>query len=278
MILYAILILLSKLPSAYDTIDNCIAGTGGGVYESRSFRNGCFPSDDGTSSNSFAVENNTVTYKTFNSNPSCSGNPSTTSTLTNEQLCRSQKNNLDFSVGYLRIDPQTIASSSSSSSKVCFAGSETVAMEFGEVVPISSVRVGDRILAANAAGELSFSDVIAVPHAENSIDANFIQIGTTDGKSLKLTPEHLIPAGSCDSNFDIIPAGEVVIGSCLRTIDGFEVVNSIELVKSSGIYTVVTMEEFIAERPVSASTTPLFARPFANLKPSPFAPPVMTTT
>ena len=41
----------------------------------------------------------------------------------------------------------------------CFAGSETVDLDSGEVRAISDVRVGDRILAANSEGKTSFSEV-----------------------------------------------------------------------------------------------------------------------
>jgi len=48
---------------------------------------------------------------------------------------------------------------SSSSSSSCFAGSETVEMESGEVRLISEVQIGDRILAADATGATSFSSL-----------------------------------------------------------------------------------------------------------------------
>ena len=47
--------------------------------------------------------------------------------------------------------PLTTASRSTSS-KACFAGSETVRLATLEVRPISDVRVGDQVLAADAAG------------------------------------------------------------------------------------------------------------------------------
>ena len=145
------------------------------------------------------------------------------------------------------------ASGSSSSDSSCFAGSETVTLESRSIVPISTVRVGDRVLASDAAGKLSFSDVIAVPHAQNAIVATFAEIATVSGRSVKLTPAHLVSAGACGSDFGLIPAGEVAIGSCLCTVDGFEVVESISMVKASGIYTVVTMEEYVVVNGVVAS-------------------------
>ena len=49
------------------------------------------------------------------------------------------------------VSSSSTTSSSSSEPKGCFAGSETLHLESGEVRAISDVRVGDRVLAADAA-------------------------------------------------------------------------------------------------------------------------------
>ena len=41
----------------------------------------------------------------------------------------------------------------------CFAGTETVQLESGDIKAIADVRVGDRVLAASAAGKTSYSEV-----------------------------------------------------------------------------------------------------------------------
>jgi hypothetical protein len=141
-------------------------------------------------------------------------------------------------------------------SVMCFAGSETVTLESGAALPISSVRVGDRVLAADAKGVLSFSPVIAVPHAENSIVATFIEISTATGKSIKMTPEHLVLAGACDqasSQMSLMRAADVTMGLCLRTVDGLEAVESTKVATATGIYTVVTMQEFLVVNGIVAS-------------------------
>ena len=66
--------------------------------------------------------------------------------------------------------------------KACFAGSETLSLESGESKAISDVKVGDRVLAANAAGNTMFSDVIFVPHGANTEIALFTRISTVDGR------------------------------------------------------------------------------------------------
>ena len=48
---------------------------------------------------------------------------------------------------------------SSATPSSCFAGTETLMMESGEVKAIDSVRVGDRVLSADVLGRTSFAEV-----------------------------------------------------------------------------------------------------------------------
>ena len=70
-------------------------------------------------------------------------------------------------------------------------------LESGVMKYISEVRVGDRILASDTAGHTSFSDVVFVPHGANRHIANFAHITTVEGRDLKMTQNHVIPAGVC---------------------------------------------------------------------------------
>jgi hypothetical protein len=136
----------------------------------------------------------------------------------------------------------------------CFAGSETVTLESGNVVPIDSIRVGDRVLAADASGTLSFADVIAVPHAKNSIVSNVVDLTTASGRSVKMTPDHMILAGSCGGNMKSMRADEVLVGSCVYTVDGSEKIARTSLETSaSGLYTIITTEEFVVVNGIVAS-------------------------
>ena len=94
-------------------------------------------------------------------------------------------------------DPGSLNRQKVGSDKACFAGTETVTLESGESKFLSDVRVGDRILSSDAAGQTSFSDVVFVPHGANSDKANFAHITTAEGRDLKMTPNHVIPAGVC---------------------------------------------------------------------------------
>ena len=135
----------------------------------------------------------------------------------------------------------------------CFSGSETVALESGEVKFISDVTVGDRVLAASAAGKTLYSDVVFVPHGANKESAVFMHITTESGRDVKMTQSHIIPAGVCGSSLPLVYASKVTVGDCVITVSGEEKVSSVESVRGEGVYTIVTKEEFIVVNGIVAS-------------------------
>ena len=153
----------------------------------------------------------------------------------------------------------TSSSSSSKSSignlKACFAGSETLSLESGEVRAISDIKVGDRVLSADAAGRTSYSDVVFVPHRVNSDDALFTHITTASGRDIKMTPSHIILAGPCHSSasLPLTFASSVSVGDCVMTVSGEDMVSTIETVQGKGLYTVVTKEEYVVVNGIIAS-------------------------
>ena len=149
----------------------------------------------------------------------------------------------------------TATPTASPSSKIpssCFAGSETVTMESGELKAISSVRVGDRVLAANTAGKTVVSPVVYVPHGANKENALFVHIATNN-RDVKMTNNHILPAGICGSTLPLVYASQVTVGKCIQTVSGQEKVSSIEVVHSEGVYTIVTNEEYVIVNGIIAS-------------------------
>ena len=149
-------------------------------------------------------------------------------------------------------------SDAGSSSGGCFAVSETVSLESGETKLISEAVVGDHILSVNAVNKLVYSEVIAVPHAKNDIEARFTQLVTESGRDVKMTGLHMIAAGSCSAadgtgNLSLIYASAVKAGNCIKTVDGLEKVVEVKESVSKGIYTVVTMEEFVVVNSIVVS-------------------------
>jgi hypothetical protein len=147
-----------------------------------------------------------------------------------------------------------------SKSNQCFAGTELVQLSNGEKVPIASVRVGDRVLAADRSGQrLQFSEVLAVPHAPNNdVKTVFTRIGTRSGADIKMTADHLIAvAPHCSSNsnnkdsLQLMAAKDVAVGMCLfsvstrdsqESIVHVEEVVSVSTVPGIGVYTLVTKD------------------------------------
>ena len=145
-------------------------------------------------------------------------------------------------------------SSSGSGSNNCFEGTELVTLPSGASLPMSEVKVGDRILSGNALGETSFSVVISVPHGANDLPATFLHLQLANGMDLKLTAEHLLMGGSCDdSALTLKTAASLHVGDCVRTVSGQEKISAIQEVQGKGVYTVVADEEFIVVNGVLAS-------------------------
>jgi Hint module len=152
---------------------------------------------------------------------------------------------------------QKSASSGSSSStlKACFGGSETVTLESGETKPISEVRAGDRVLAADASRQTVFSEVVFVPHGSNADKTVFTHITTTEGRDIKMTHSHILPAGSCKLT-TLLPdvyASSVTVGDCIMTVSGIEEVSAVETVRGQGLYTIVTKDEYVVVNGIIAS-------------------------
>ena len=100
---------------------------------------------------------------------------------------------------------------------------------------------------------MSFSEVVAVPHGRNSINAQFTQIATDSQRDIKMTPDHLVLAAADCASFSLVAASAVQAGDCLRTVDGAEKVVSVSVVEGQGVYSLVTKEEFVVVNGVVAS-------------------------
>ena len=204
------------------------------------------------------LEGDEMTQTLYTTSSDCSGATKVDTILVGR--C-DQFNIYNSMVSYSTYTPTSSSSKSSKSSKwngklkACFAGSETLSLESGEVRAISDVRVGDRVLAADAAGQNSYSDVVFVPHRANSDDALFTHITTASGRDIKMTPSHIILAGPCHSSatLPLTYASSVSVGDCVMTVSGVDMVSTVETVRGKGLYTVVTKEEYVVVNGIIAS-------------------------
>jgi hypothetical protein len=132
----------------------------------------------------------------------------------------------------------------------CFHADSTVMFESGETKKLSELTVGDRIKTGNDKGNFSFSEVLVLPHAKNTEPAAFLTLITETRKSVDMTSDHFIP--TCD--YEVVTAGELVVGDCLLTVDGKETLVEIAQTAKYGVYTAVTSEKFIVVNNVVASS------------------------
>ncbi len=137
----------------------------------------------------------------------------------------------------------------------CFAGSDSVLIKSGQQKLLSDVEIGDVVLTSNNNGILSYSPVIALPHKRNYYETDFIQIYTEMGRDIKLTSNHLLPYGSCNmaGKLSLGYAKYAKKGECVITIDGVKKITDIKVIRSEGLYTVVTQNEYIVVNGIIAS-------------------------
>jgi len=152
----------------------------------------------------------------------------------------------------------------------CFSGDQLLTLVSGAEKPIRDVTVGDVVLTANSYGEKVFSPVIFLPHLANTQKANFLRIATESGSEIKLTPSHRIVSSLCSdkcwksvfggvSLCPTVPASVLHTNFfkeqyCLLRSDGVvDPVTSVEEVEGEGLFTVVTMEEYIVVNGLVAS-------------------------
>jgi len=134
--------------------------------------------------------------------------------------------------------------------RTCFSSDDKVTLESGKMIPFRSLQIGDSILSANRDGDISYSNVVFLPHGENDQRATFVEIKTKKmKKSLKMTRAHLIPL--CSGSLSI--AANLKVGSCIRTIDGDDEIMSTNSIKMNGVYTAVTENEFLVVNGIIAS-------------------------
>jgi len=202
------------------------------------------------------------TYSQYSSSASCSGAAAVTQTI--PQTTCSTGFNPNSPADYLfsvtgcanSLSLTCYAAAATGSSSTCFAGSEVVRMSSGETKAISDVVVGDSIEVYSVQDkDLRFSNVVAVPHGKNSIVADFQNIVTEQGSDIKLTAEHLLPAGACGvAELPLSRAADVVVGECIQTVAGQETVASNQVVQGEGVYTVVAEKgDYIVVNNVVAS-------------------------
>ena len=93
--------------------------------------------------------------------------------------------------------------------------------------------------------------MVFIPHGANKQRAVFTHITTHSGRDIKMTQNHVLPAGTCSLStshqtqspsalLPLVYASQVSVGDCIMTVAGQEKVSAVEKVQSEGVYTIVT--------------------------------------
>ena len=79
------------------------------------------------------------------------------------------------------------------------------------------------------------------------------QTARGSGHDVKVTKNHVLPAGVCGSVQPLVYASQVSVGECIMTVSGEERVSAVESVRGEGVYTIVTKEEYVVVNGIIAS-------------------------
>ncbi|KAL4228656.1 hypothetical protein ACF0H5_011701 [Mactra antiquata] len=144
----------------------------------------------------------------------------------------------------------------------CFSGSDSVQLEDGREIPISDMRIGDKVLSMRSDGELGYSEVITFMDRDDLGYGVFYTLSTDSGKEITLTAKHLLYVVKQNSSFDLnnieaIFAETVTVGQHLllnnkgRVIPS--VVTKITVETKRGVYAPLTKHGTIVVNGVIAS-------------------------
>ena len=142
------------------------------------------------------------------------------------------------------------SSTGSSSSNECFEGDSMIDLIDGRKIPIREVVIGDEVMVMDVNGGIKYSPVIFLPHQQNNIFTNYIELMTiSPSLTLRITDHHLMPVyNNCDlglksQSFVLKYAQDILVGECVRTVDGYAAISSTDMVFSDrGIYSLITKE------------------------------------
>lgn len=117
---------------------------------------------------------------------------------------------------------------------LCFPAHALVELKDGLSVPISDLRIGDRVRTGND----SFSDVLRFSHCDVNVYAKFVHLFTSSGHRLVLTPSHYLY-----SNGKLTVAGTVNVGDELILGNGSTAkVVSTKMIIAKGLYNPHTLD------------------------------------
>lgn len=151
--------------------------------------------------------------------------------------------------------PDTIFGSASlqpdQEERACFPAAAPVLLESGLTVPMSSVKIGDRVLSGwDEHGVALFADVYMFSHMDKAIVSSFVLVEVSNGSNLEISPGHYMYI-----NGRLGTANSVCMGDVVGTRNGeIQRVKSVRRVRRKGLYNPQTMSGDIVVAGVKVST------------------------
>lgn len=154
----------------------------------------------------------------------------------------------------------SVKSESSQAAKYggCFSAETTVLTSDGTIKTLPDLKIGEKILSLDPSTfQLTFSEVLLFLHYNPDESRQFVKITLESGKTLTLTPTHLVLTGSLKSN-RIVYADDLKPSDKLLTSDSKnrlqeDVIVKIEQVMRKGVYAPLTEAGTVVVNDVLAS-------------------------
>ena len=116
------------------------------------------------------------------------------------------------------------------------------------LVPMMDLQPGDEVMV----GDGTYEPIYAFAHYAPTIKASFLQMSTSLGSMIEVTPEHLI---FVKDKTDPVRADEIVVGDLLQVASGDDLmsVTEIRFVELEGLFAPLTVDGTIAVEGIKAS-------------------------
>jgi hypothetical protein len=97
----------------------------------------------------------------------------------------------------------------------CFSGNAMVTLESGDVVPMSQLEVGDKVLSIDSNGKLFFDRVFRITHNDAEETRRYVVLSTEDGHRIEMAGNHYLHSGSCCELDSMVLAADVQEGDTI---------------------------------------------------------------
>jgi len=150
----------------------------------------------------------------------------------------------------------------------CFSSVDRLQLRGGGTKPMVEAVVGDEVLTVTSTGVPEYSPIVYLPHGQNIRPATFMRFTIEGGRTIAMTPEHLIvalpdciPGRTAPTNLlshYFKKARNVTINDCVLivahegSVDMARVVG-VDLQRGAGVYTVITHNPYLVVNGIIAS-------------------------